>query len=190
MPATAHTFRIKAAVGATDVLKSLQHVCGHDSQRDHDPAFEFDWIKRRIALVASSPSGVASLREAFLARMEKLGAPADALLPGIVTEADGRYTQPFGVALHDAATFGELIGRSLVEIGLRGVRVFDAVTHCDVLVRQGAAASSVPYADFVAEFPVPPYVAITDEGIGPMPELPEGQAAKQAPSKRKNRKKR
>lgn len=193
MPPKAHTFRLVAEVVPGDVLRALQRICEHPLNRDCKPDFEFDWIKRRIALAGDSPSGVAELKAQFLAAMRKAGAPDDAFLAGVVVEEDGRYIQPIGAALHDTATFGELIGKSLVEAGLRGVKVFDAVTHCDVIVRQSAMSQSFAYADFIAEFPLPPYIKVYDQGIGPMPELLVGQkvggGGGGAPKKKRKRRK-
>jgi hypothetical protein len=66
--------------------------------------------------------------------------------------------------LQDPATFGELIGRSLVEIGLRGVQVVDSADCCRINIRLGASAQVLDYHALITEFPLPPYLKLIDEG--------------------------
>lgn len=160
-----HKFRLTSAFGPEDVMHALKTVCDHPNQRDFAPAFEFDWIKRKVTLSANSGSGLAECRAHFLRLIAERGAEEDSMLAGVVIEADGRYTQPFGVAVHDPATFGELIGKGLVETGLRGVQVFDSATHCDINIVQSPFASRYDYGMFISEFPVPGYIRVEDMGV-------------------------
>lgn len=170
MPAMIHRFVLRATFGPVEVMKALRLVCEHPNQRDHAPDFGFDWIARKIELSSNSAAGTSECFNHFLGQVVKMGGPIEAFLPGKPTERDGRHAQPIGVALHDAATFGELIGKSLVEVGMRGVRVVDSAGECRIDVRQGALASSIDYATLVMEFPVPAYIKVTDEGT-----MPEGK---------------
>ena len=167
MPATIHRFTLRATFGPAEVMKALRLVCEHPNQRDFAPEFGFDWMARKLELSSNSAAGTGECLNHFLGQVAKMDGPIEAFLAGKPTERDGRHVQPIGVALHDAATFGELIGKSLVEIGMRGVRVVDSAGECRIDVRQGALASSIDYATLVKEFPVPAYIKIIDEGTMP-----------------------
>lgn len=164
MPARVHRFTLRATFGPAEVFKALRHVCDHPNQRDDDPQFAFDWMARRLELSTTSAEATAKCLGHFRDFVARLGGPAAGFLAGKPIERDGRHVQPIGVALHDAATFGELIGKSLVEIGLRGVRVTDTNGECHIDVRQGAIPAAFDYAALVMQFPVPAYITISDEG--------------------------
>lgn len=165
MPQSVHSFRLEATFGPEDVFRALKSVCEHPAQRDADARFEFEWFRQRVALSANSPEALEAMHQALMARVRKGSAGEDALLPGKVEEKEGRWTRPYGVAVLDPATFGEMIGQSLVDIGLRGVQVVDSAGVCRLRVRQSPMAKSLDYRTFIMEFPLPPYLRVVDEGI-------------------------
>lgn len=167
MPATLHRFALRATFGPAEVLKALKLVCEHPNQRDFEPEFAFDWMARKIELSTNSAEGTVECLNRFYGQVLKFGGTTEVFLAGRPTQRDGRHAQPIGVALHDAATFGELIGQSLNEVGVRGVRVTDAAGECRIEVRTGAVASMVDYVSMVMEFPLPPYIRVVDEGKQP-----------------------
>lgn len=166
MATQVHLFTLKASFGPQELFRAIRAVVDHPAQRDHAPDFEFDWIARRVALSAASEQGLAICHGRLLAEVSKLGGPPDALIPGKVEERpEGRVLRPYGVLVQEAAAFGELIGRSLVDLGLRGVQVVDkAGGVCEIRVRLNAIARRVDYAAFMHEFPLPSYIALSDEG--------------------------
>jgi hypothetical protein len=188
MPHHVHTFKLTAQFGAQQVFQALQKVCGHPSQRDFAPDFTFDWVGRRVVLSASSREGLAACHEVFMGLLGKIGAEGDSLLAGEITEReDGRFERPYGVAVHDPATFGEMIGRSLMEMGLRGVQVVDSLDACRINVRMNAASRAMDYQALIAEFPLPGYIMLTDEGT----RVAEERSKPRKPGAgRKNKKKR
>ncbi|MCB2153328.1 hypothetical protein KQI84_00450 [bacterium] len=173
MPSLVHIYRIQAAFGPEQVFKALRLVCDHPEQREIDPQFEFEWIDRRIALSANSSEGVDACVEHFMTQTRKMGATEDAFYPGKVEEKDGRFIRPIGVAVHDAPTFGELIGKSLVEIGLRGVKLFDSAEGTFLTLRVSGMAKQIDYQSLIQSFPVPGYIQIKDEGKIPENKLQE-----------------
>lgn len=165
MPEQVHIFRLEARFGAEEVFRALRTVCEHPNQRAHGPQFEFDWMARRVALSADSEEGLQQCHEAFLAQLTKLGGDDDAVLPGRAAEDYGRWTRPYGVMVQDAATYAELIGNSLVELGLRGLRIHDQETACLIQVRKNPTTRLVDYATLIMEFPLPNSVTVKDEGM-------------------------
>lgn len=164
MPQPVHVFAVIANFGAEDVFRALSTVCEHPSQRRFEPQFEFDWLKRRIAVSANSEEGLAICHEQFMNQIVKSGGEQESLLAGQPEENEGRWSRPYGVAVMDAATFAEHIGNSLVDVGLRGVQIVDTAEGCMINVRQSAMAKSFDYRAFIMEFPLPGYVTIRDLG--------------------------
>ena len=167
MASQVHVYRLIATFGPEQVFRALKIVKEHDNQRDYEPDFEFDWMARKIVLSANSEEGLLECHDHLLHQLEKFGAEKDSMLPGAIQahEAECRWVRPYGVAVHDAATFGELIGNSLVEIGLRGVQIIDSAEGCQIVVPMNALALSVDYRSFIEEFPLPSYVKLYDEGV-------------------------
>lgn len=168
MPQLVHSYRIEASYGPQEVFRTLRKVCEHPP-RPGGADFEFDWVGRRVALIAGDRDVVQALHDDFRALLVRAGIAPDLLLAGPVTQRpDGRLVQPFGVLIQDPATFGEMIGRSLVEIGLRGVQVVDSADCCRINVRLGASAQVLDYNALITEYPLPPYLKLTDEGQRPV----------------------
>jgi len=165
MPQKQHVYKLVSSISPEDVFRILKRVCEHENQTEFEPEFEFDWIGRKIVISATSGEGLTRCREHFLRLLQKEGADADGMLPGKVVTQDDRYSQPFGILLQDAATFGELIGRSLVDIGLRGIQVVDSSDACKISIRLVGAAKTIDYSEFLQEFPLPTYIKLIDEGI-------------------------
>ena len=158
------SFRIEATLGPADLLRALEKVRGHLNQRRHDPSFEFDWLKRRVAFSANSREGLDECVRQFLAQMRKAGGGEGLFLPGRIEEKEGRFTQALGVTLQEPAVFAQLIGQALIEVGIHGVRVAETETGCILTVRGGGPlASQVDYRGLVREFPVPEYIRIVEE---------------------------
>jgi hypothetical protein len=159
-------FRLTSVVSPSDVLSALRLVAGHANQAALEPDFEFDWIKRRLAFSAVSPEGCRALADQFLGQLRKRGdSVAEQFLVGEPAAAGDRWQVPIGVLLQDPATFGELIGRSLVEMGVRGVRVYDAAEQgCHVCVPAGKVLGALEAGAMVADFPLPGYLKLEDLG--------------------------
>lgn len=187
MSAQVHIFRIQASFGPEQIFSALKTVCEHPSQRDFEPDFDFDWMARKITLSASSQEGLDTCRQQFLAQAAKLGAEEGCLLAGQVQEEGGRFLQPFGAAVHDPATFGELIGQGLVDVGLRGVQVYDGAEACEVRVRANPINKRFDYRTFILEFPLPAYIEISDEGlrVATAAELPQRTRRRKKERKKK-----
>ncbi len=183
MPAEIHTFVLKAAAGPEEVFRALKKVCEHENQKKFEPDFEFDWIGRRIALSANSAEGVEECHARFLAQVRREELEEDLFLAGKVEEAEGRFQRAIGVTLMDAATFGELLGRSLVDVGLRQVRVVDSAGECRIEVTRNFIAQRIDYEDLIRSFPLPSYIALENKGVVEAPKA-------ERPAKKKKRGKR
>jgi len=190
MPTRYHIFRLTADIGPADVFRSLRRACGSGDSEDADPPFDFDWIKRRVALRADDEAGLRALRSSFEGAMTSQGAPDDALLAGPIQQDDEGYVQPYGVTIQDPATFGELIGRSLTEIGVRGVKVVDSADCCDVMVRDSPVSRGSGYERFILEFPLPDYMRVVDLGVRTWPDQTAPQDPASVKPKRARRRKR
>lgn len=188
MPSQAHLFLIQSRFGPQELFRALQTVTEHPAQRDHEPEFEFDWIARRVALSAASEAGLAVCDQQLAGQIEKLGGPPDGLIGGkIQTLESGRFLRPYGVLVQDAAAFGEMIGRSLVDLGVRGVQVVDkAGGVCELRVRINAFSKRVDYEAFIKEFPFPTYITLSDEGLQDVEE-PETESVAAKLRRRKKR---
>lgn len=177
-PQQYHVFRLTADFGPADVFRALQATCTDPAYAAEAPAFEFDWIKRRIALSAASAAGLDVCLNRFLALAREAGAEDGSFLPGKVEEKDGRFARPIGAMVMDAASLAELVGRSLVEVGLRGVRIRDSVDGCTIEVARSFIAERIDYAALITEFPLPSYVRIEDIGVQNAPAPPEKKKKK------------
>lgn len=160
-----YIYRIEAKVGPADVFRILQSLCDHPSQRRHEPAFEFDWLKRRIALTANSKEGLADCAARFLDRMRKLTGEGNHFLAGAVEETtDGRFLQPFGVAIQEPELFAQLLGQTLIELGVRNVRATESEGVCRVAVPAGGLVDrQADVTSLIEEFPVPGYIQVIRE---------------------------
>ncbi len=188
MASQQHTFVLRAAAGAEEVFRALTKVCGHENQARFEPDFEFDWIAKRIAISANAPEGVEECLARFLEQAGRSGLDAELFLAGRVEETGGRFLRPIGVMLMDAATYGELIGRSLVDVGLRQVRVVDSAGECRIEIARNFIAQRIDYEDLIRSFPLPSYIALEDKGVADAPK-PERSAPKRAKGKKRGKRK-
>lgn len=180
-PTTVHSFRLEATFGPEEVFRALRAVCEDGSRKNAAPAFEFEWIQRRIAFSAATREAAEDCVVAFLRLVQQYGGSDEAFLVGKPEEKDGRTVWPIGVALHDAATFGELIGRSLVEAGLRGIQVIDSMGVCRIVIRKTGLPVPIDFASFLGDFPLPAYIRLVDEGEK------QTDGANKPPKKKRNR---
>lgn len=180
-PQQVHVFRLTAGFGPADVFRALQATCADAAHAADAPAFEFNWIKRRLAISAASPEGLESCLRRFLALAREAGADDGAFLPGKMEEKDGRFVRPIGAMVMDPASLAELVGRTMVEIGMRGVRIRDSADGCTIEIARSFIAERIDYAALVMEFPLPPYVRVEDLGmqtIAPPPPKPKSRGGK------------
>ncbi|MEQ8819062.1 MAG: hypothetical protein RLY93_02375 [Sumerlaeia bacterium] len=192
MPIETRSFRLEARIGPSQVLKALKIVCEHPAQRDFAPDFDFDWLKRKVVLSANSQEGLEICSARFREQLVRLGAPPDEdlVLAGKCLEGEGgRWERPFGVVLQEPLVFGEMIGQALLEMRLKGVRVYDAKDCCRVaVVSGGPIAKAIDFVGFVMGFPLPSYITIVDEGVRLVEiESPRKAAKKSAKPKKKKR---
>lgn len=165
MPPRYHTFKISTRITPEDVFKFLSIIKEHDNQKEYEPEFEFDWIKRKIALSANSKEGVNVLVDQFRNQLTRKDIkPEEIFLVGKIAQKDERFEAPIGVTLQDPSIFGEMIGNSLVEIGVRGITVIDRSDHCLVTVQLGPFTGGIDFRSFIMEFPLPEYLDLHDDG--------------------------
>lgn len=157
-----HYYRIDVSFGPEQLFKALRETAGDTRLRDAKPDFEFDWLKRRVALSVQTAEAIPVACELFLARAARLGAPPDALLPGRVETADGRHVQPFGVLLNPPEHLVEFIAQMLVDLGCSGLRIEHAGAGFSFPI--GSINKALSHEQLVEQFPLPPYATLVDEG--------------------------
>lgn len=166
MSAPFRVYRVEAAIGPSEVFQALRKVCGNAAFRGQSPSFEFDWIDRRVSLTANSRKGLAECKVAFLHAIDECGAGLGSFfLPGPVEKReDGRFEQPFGVALQEPAIFAQLIGHALRELGVLNVRATESEGVCRITLPPGGPIiRQIDVESLVEEFPVPEYIRIVKE---------------------------
>ncbi|MGF1574181.1 MAG: hypothetical protein ACFCU1_14065 [Sumerlaeia bacterium] len=169
--ARSHQFRIVARFGPAEVLRALEIICAHPNQQQYHPSFEFDWLARKLIIMAATPEGLAACRNEFEGQIQKLAKPEELFLFGKIRPApdSSQMELPIGVLMQDAATYGELIGRNLVELGVRGIRVADQMSTCQINVQLGPFTGGVDFQSFIRQFPLPAYFELYDDGEQEMP---------------------
>jgi hypothetical protein len=177
--AKVHSFLITASFGPGDVLALLKKVAEDPRHREHGAAFTFDWIKRKATLSAATASGLEAMVTGLRKGLAASKAGEGALLIGkAIEQADGRHEVPIGIAVMDAATFAELIGETLIESGLLGIKIIDTAEGCHLHVPATLMTRGLPYDDLITGFPVPPYVKIEDRGFQEAPRAEGADASK------------
>ena len=157
-----HHYAIEAIVGPEHLFRALKDACADTRLRGGKPELEFDWMKRRVALKANSREMLALAGELFVKRLERLGAPPDAVLAGKVEEAGGTFVQPYGVLMNPPEVFVELICGMLVELGCTTLLIEPGGTKFSFSI--GAISKAVDHERMVEQFPLPDYVALQDLG--------------------------
>lgn len=149
-------------MGPDHLFRALRETCGDTRLREGEPDLEFDWIKRRVAIKANSPEMLTLANELFLKRLDRLGAPPDAVLAGKVERAGTMYVQPYGVLMNPPEIFVELIAGMLLELGCTTLRIEPGGTRFSFAI--GAISKAVDHERVVEQFPLPDYVALQDLG--------------------------
>ncbi|CAN5182836.1 hypothetical protein BH09SUM1_BH09SUM1_13640 [soil metagenome] len=163
MAETRHYFEIVASFEAADLFRILKNVCEDRSLAAVKPDFDFDWLKRRAEISASSLCGAEDALDLILSRILKKTGSAGLLLPGeSITDESGRTRIPIGVLLQSPDIYAELIGASLTEFAVAGVRrEFDGN---GISIPVNRMTSLVDYGEIVRMFPLPSYLTIADHG--------------------------
>ncbi len=165
-----HHFQLRATFGPADVLALLKRIAELPRHAPLEPAFSFDWLKRRAALSANSPQGVATLLSDLRNALAAAKVGEAALLIGkTVPLPDGRHEAPIGIAVMDAAIFAELIVQGLAESGVRGINLETNDDGCLIRVPLSLRTQGGAYDTYITQFPVPPYIKIHDLGIHDAP---------------------
>ena len=159
-----HHFRITASFGPADLFQLLRRACDyHEAKRAH-AEFDFDWLKRRIAITADSEEAAEHSVEWVMGKVREKAGPG-MLLPGDAEKReDGRVTVPVGVLLQTPDVYIEMMARMLTEMGLTSIRLEGedgfsiAVSH---------AARALEYEATVKDFPLPGYLKLEDGGVRP-----------------------
>lgn len=169
--AKSHQFRLVSTIGPPEILRSLEIITSHPNQAKWEPQFEFDWIARKLVLSANSAEGLEVCRQEFERQMNKYSPVEELFIVGKPRQTEGspRLELPIGVLMQDAATYGELIGRSLVDLGVRGIRVADQMQTCQINVQLGPFTGGIDFQTFVRQFPLPKYLELYDDGEAEMP---------------------
>lgn len=162
MSALRHYYRIEVSFGPEELFRALRETAGDTRLRGAGLDFEFDWLRRRVAISLSDAESIPLACELFLARAAKLGAPADALLPGRVEVVDGRHVQPFGVLLNPPEHLVEFIVQMLLDLGCTGLRIEHNGAGFSFPV--ASINKALSHEQLVEQFPMPPYARLTDEG--------------------------
>ena len=163
----AHVFQLIALLGPAQVLAALERAVELPKNKAESAAFEFDWLGRKVVLGAANVEALERLLGDVLEPLGKSGTPVGELfLVGKVNqEESGRFNRPLGILIQESSIFGELIGRSLVDIGVRGIRVIDQMTHCTITVAVSPFSAGMDIAGYLREFPLPAYMELRDLGI-------------------------
>ncbi len=163
MAAQRHYFKLESSYGPADLFKTLKSTCEDAAFKKAAPAFEFDWIKRRVAISAATPHAAEEVLEALVKRVNKK-AGTGMLLPGEAKKTDdGRTEIPVGVLLQSPDVYAEVIVQMLAEFGVRGIVTEEEGNGFSIPLN--AMNRALEYREVIADFPLPDYLKIKDLGI-------------------------
>ncbi len=160
-----HHYRIEATFGPGQLFRALRETAEDTRLREARPDFEFDWLKRRVAISLSAPELLGLAGELLLARAEKYGAPPGSLLAGPPEQSEGRHVQPFGVLLNPPEHLVEFMVQMLLELGCTGLRLEHDGAGFSFPI--GNINKALQHEQLVEQFPLPPYARLVDEGRAP-----------------------
>ncbi len=161
MAAKVHRYRLEADYGPADLFAALKAVCSARPS-DSPTEFEFDWMQRRVALTGPDRKRVEAAAEKLLDRVNREGGPG-LLLAGKTRAKDGHWEVPIGVTLQTPDIYLEAMAQALTEQGLRGIR-YD-MDKAELEIPVGLPARALGYQGMVLQFPLPPYIRVTDLGM-------------------------
>lgn len=163
--AAGNHYRIEATFGPPDLFRLLRALCERPENRRAKMEFEFDWLKRRVALSAENTEALEGASASLIERVAREAAPGQLLL-GPRGESDGRVIQPFGVLLQTPDVFLNLIVTTLGEFGAANIRVDE--DGCGLTVPASRLNDLMQYDRLLLEFPLPAYLRIVaDSGVSP-----------------------
>lgn len=157
-----HTFTVLSRFGPEEVFRALRVASEDTRLRGEHPDFEFEWMARRILLLADTAPGTERFLEVFQARLDQFGAPPATILPGkAAPHGEGRHALPVGILLNTPDHYAELIAATLAEIGCRA-SLEAGGTALTVVVN--AKAKLLGYDAVVRDFPLPTHLSVRDDG--------------------------
>lgn len=163
-PTPPHRYRLNATFGPPELFAMLKAIAETPRWQPHSPAFEFEWLKRRVAFSTTSEAAGAEMLEELIVRVGKAAGPG-LLLPGPTqTDREGRYVFPVGVLVQTPDIYLEILVKTLTELGIKGVVVDEDAQGLSIPVSTRNMA--LGYTQMIASFPLPGYLKIEDLGAG------------------------
>ncbi len=159
MPAKVHRYRLEADYGPAELFAALRAVCAGKKGLD----FEFDWMKRRLAVTGPEREAVEAATERLLKRVHREGGNG-LLLAGKPLENEDRWEIPVGIMLQTPDVYLEAMAQALAEQGIKGIQ-YDMNT-VELEIPAGMSAKALGYQSMVQQFPLPAYIRIVDLGAG------------------------
>ena len=160
--AAPHRYRITATFGPPELFAVLRNIAESPRRKDHAPEFEFEWLKRRVAVSATTEAAAAEMLDELLAVVGRLAGPG-LMLPGQPqTGREGRFIFPVGVLIQTPDIYLEILVRTLTELGIKGVVVDDDGQGLSIPVSTRNMA--LGYTQMIASFPLPAYLVVEDLG--------------------------
>jgi hypothetical protein len=157
-----HHFQVVAKYGPPELFKALKNTVEDNRFKKFAPAFEFDWLKRKVEITANSHEGAEEVLEQFIRRVnEKAG--TGLLLPGAAVKREQRTVIPVGILLQTADIYAEVVIGSLREFGVRGIEL--SGSGDEFAIPLTAINRALEYAEVISTFPLPGYLKIEDRGI-------------------------
>ncbi len=158
-----HRFRIESRFEPADLFKLLKRACEVPTARKGSAHFEFDWMKRRIDLIASDEEAVRAATIWLLDEVKRR-TQGEFLLPRAPEKReDGSFIVAIGVLLQTPDVYVEMITRLLEESGIAAIPGTEENTF---KVAVNAKARALQYEQTINTFPLPEYLSIRDLGTG------------------------
>ncbi|MCC6546571.1 hypothetical protein IT570_05330 [Candidatus Sumerlaeota bacterium] len=159
-----HRFRIETRFAPAELFKSLKRACEIPAARKGDSRFEFDWMLRKVEIIASNADAIRAAADCLLADVKKKTG-GEFLLPRPPEErSDGSTAIVMGVLLQTADVYIDMILRMLEESGIAAIPDTEENTF---KIAVNAKSRALQYEQVVLAFPLPPYLSIHDMGIVP-----------------------
>jgi hypothetical protein len=157
-------FVIESTFGPADIFRRLKSTCEHGKFKEYAPDFDFDWLKRRIEISASSQEGVRYIQKELLRVLEKAGGK-ELFLSGKMqlNEDDNRWKLPIGVLVQTPDIFISLVVSTLSEFGIKGIRLDEDGNG--FLLPYGLTAMRFDLETYFEEFPLPGYLKMVNMGV-------------------------
>ncbi|MEO8377062.1 MAG: hypothetical protein ABI579_05265 [Candidatus Sumerlaeota bacterium] len=158
-----HRFRIASKFQPADLFKLLKRACEIPAAKKATARFEFEWMKRKLELIADDEVAVRAAANWLLDEVKKK-TNGEFLLPRPPEKRDDQsFVVVMGVLLQTPDVYVDMIVRLLEESGIAAIH--DAEDNT-LKVAVNPKTRALQYELVVTTFLLPPYLSIDDLGDG------------------------